>query len=186
MGIFLQSCLIFQRIVVKRRENVGRTLSTRQITRACVGVLCMCVCEAIEPVLVTVAAARYRRALCTQSVRPCRYPPYRPVSDNETDDSGSLLEETDEPDNVRLHLYPGTDDPVLRALGRSVQPPLQMSVQQMSVQPPPQMSVQPPPQMSVQPPLQMSVQPPLQMQKKNNRCFKIVSLSASFGCESCA
>ncbi|XP_043193925.1 uncharacterized protein LOC122366132 isoform X2 [Amphibalanus amphitrite] len=59
------------------------------------------------------------RHLCTHKVHSCQHSPYRPFSDNETDDSGSLLDEADEPDNVRLQLYPDSDDPVLRAMGRT-------------------------------------------------------------------
>ena len=53
------------------------------------------------------------RALSTDS------PPYRPFSDNETDDAGGVLDDGDELENVRVHLYPDSADPVLRALGRS-------------------------------------------------------------------
>ncbi|XP_037071154.1 uncharacterized protein LOC119092289 [Pollicipes pollicipes] len=42
----------------------------------------------------------------------------RPFSGNEPDESSSLLDEADELDSVRVHLYPDTDDHVLKALAR--------------------------------------------------------------------
>ncbi|XP_037071158.1 rho GTPase-activating protein 100F-like [Pollicipes pollicipes] len=50
--------------------------------------------------------------------RAAASPLSRPFSGNEPDESSSLLDEADELDSVRVHLYPDTDDHVLKALAR--------------------------------------------------------------------